>query len=81
MGSDQRLSRSKSGGTSWMATGELQMMTALIRMDGRYEASEAIVNFTDIQLFKGCFELLQSHLEFSLWKNSKSTKFFYLNLR
>jgi hypothetical protein len=61
-GSDQRLSHSKSAGPSWMATGELQMMNALLRMDGRYGASVVIVSFTDMQLIKGCFELLQSHL-------------------
>jgi hypothetical protein len=32
MGSDQRLSHSKSGGTSWMEKGALQMMTALLRI-------------------------------------------------
>jgi hypothetical protein len=45
-----------------MTMGELQMMTAFLRMDGRYEASVAMVSFTDMQLIKGCFELLQSHL-------------------
>jgi hypothetical protein len=59
---DQRLSHSKSGGTNWMVKGELQMMTALLRMDGRYELSVAMVSFTDMQLIRGCFELLQSHL-------------------
>ena len=45
-----------------MATGELQMMTALLMRDGRYDASVAILSFTDIQLIQSCFELLQSHL-------------------
>ena len=31
-------------------------------MAGSYEASVAMVSFTDMQLIKGCFELLQSHL-------------------
>lgn len=62
MGSDERLKHSKSGGKTWMATGELQMMTALLMMDGRYEASAAIISFTDMQLIQGCFELLQRHL-------------------
>ena len=52
---------SKSAGKTWMATGELQMMTALLMRDGRYDKSNAILSFTDMQLIQGCFELLQSH--------------------
>ncbi len=50
------------GNLGWLATGELQMMTALLMRDGRYDTSVAILSFTDIQLIQGCFELLQSHL-------------------
>jgi hypothetical protein len=57
-----RLNHSKSGGKAWMARGELQMMTALLMMDGRCEASVAILSFTDTQRIQGCFELLQKHL-------------------
>jgi hypothetical protein len=46
-----------------MATDELQMITALLMKDGRYEESVAILLlFTDMQLIQGCFELLQKHL-------------------
>jgi hypothetical protein len=45
-----------------MATGELQMVTALLMMDGRYKESVAILSLTDMQLIQGCFELLQKHL-------------------
>jgi hypothetical protein len=59
--SHSRLNHSKSGGKAWMATGELQMMTALLMKDGRYEDSVAILSFTDMQRIQGCFELLQKH--------------------
>ncbi len=36
-----RLNHSKSGSKTWMATGELQIMTALLMKDGRYEESVA----------------------------------------
>jgi hypothetical protein len=36
-----------------MATGELQMMTALLMKDGRYKESVAILLFTDMQLIQG----------------------------
>ena len=62
MVSHGRLNHSKSGGKTWMATGELQMMAALLMKDGRYEESVAILSFTDMQLIQGCFELLQKHL-------------------
>ena len=62
IGSQARLDHSKSGGKTWMATGELQMMTALLMRDGRYDTSVAIMSFTDMQLIQGCFELLLSHL-------------------
>jgi hypothetical protein len=51
-----------------MATGELQMMTALIMKDGRYEDSVATLLFTDMQLIQGCFELLQKHLSAKKYK-------------
>ena len=63
-----RLNHSKSGGKTWMATGELQMMTALIMKDGRYEDSVATLLFTDMQLIQGCFELLQKHLSAKKYK-------------
>jgi hypothetical protein len=44
-----RLNHSKSGGKAWMGTSELQMMTALLMKDGRYEESVAILSFTDMQ--------------------------------
>ena len=44
VGSQERLDHSKSGGKTWMATGELQMMTALLMMDDRYEESVAILS-------------------------------------
>ena len=53
-----------------MATGELQMITALLmKKDGRYEESVAILLlFTDMQLIQGCFELLQKHLSAKKYK-------------
>jgi len=39
--SHARLEHGKRGGKMWMATGELQMMTALLMKDGRYEESVA----------------------------------------
>jgi hypothetical protein len=51
-----------------MATGELQMMTALLMKDGRYEESVAILSFIDMQLIQGCFELLQKHLSAKKYK-------------
>ncbi len=54
-----RLNLSKTGGKTWMTTGELQMMTAHLMKDGRYEESVAIQLFTNMQLIQGCFELLQ----------------------
>ena len=68
MVSHARLDYSKSGGKTWMATCELQMMTALLMKDGRYEESVAILSLTDMQLIQGCFELLQKHL------SAKSTR-------
>ncbi len=62
IGSQARFNHSKSAGKTWMATGELQMMTTLLMRDGRYDTSVAILSFTDMQLIQGCFELLQSHL-------------------
>jgi hypothetical protein len=60
--SHERLHHSKSGGRTWMSTGELQMMTSLLMKDGRYEASATILSFPDMQLIQACFELLQRHL-------------------
>jgi hypothetical protein len=60
--SHARLDHSKSGGKTWMAKGELQMMTALLMKDGRYEESVAILLFIDMQLIQGRFELLQKLL-------------------
>ena len=40
---------SKSNGEKRMSTGNLQMMTAFIVKDGRYEASVAILSFTNMQ--------------------------------
>jgi hypothetical protein len=40
---------SKSNGEKWMSTGNLQMMTAFIVKDSRYEASVAILSFTNMQ--------------------------------
>jgi hypothetical protein len=57
-----RLNHSQSGGKTWMATGELQMVTALLMMDGRYKEPVAILSITNMQLIQGCFELLQKHL-------------------
>jgi hypothetical protein len=37
IGSEARLDHSKSGGQTWMATSELQMMTSLLMRDGRYD--------------------------------------------
>jgi hypothetical protein len=51
-----------------MATGELQMITALLMKDGRYEESVAILLFSDMQLIQGCFELLQKHLSAKKYK-------------
>jgi hypothetical protein len=62
MVSHARLDHSKSCGKTWMATGELQMMTALLMKDGRNDKSVAILSFTDMQLIQGCLELLQKHL-------------------
>ncbi len=59
--SHARLNHSKSGGKTWMVTGELLMMTALLMRYGRYEESVAILLLTDMQLIQGCFELLQKH--------------------
>jgi hypothetical protein len=33
-------------GTAWMSTGELEMMTALLMRDGRYDDAVAIVPFS-----------------------------------
>jgi hypothetical protein len=60
--SHARLNHSKSGGKTWMATGELQMMTALLMKDGRYEESVAVLSFTGMQLIERCLKLLQKHL-------------------
>jgi hypothetical protein len=62
IGSEARLDHSKSGGKTWMATGELQMMTSLLMRDGRYDTSVAILSLTDMQLIQGCFGRLQHHL-------------------
>ncbi len=51
-----------------MATGELQMMTALLMKDGRYKESVAILLFTDMQLIQGWIELLQKHLSAKKYK-------------
>jgi hypothetical protein len=68
MVSHARLNHSKSGGKAWMATGELQMMTALLMKDGRYEESVAVLLFTDVQHIQGCFELFQKHLSAKKYK-------------
>ncbi len=62
MVSHARLNHSKSGGKAWMTTGELQIMTAILMKDGRYEESVATLSLNDMQLIQGCFELLQKHL-------------------
>jgi hypothetical protein len=66
--SHARLEHGKRGGKMWMATGELQMMTALLMKDGRYEESIPIMLFADMQLIQGCFELLQKHLSAKKYK-------------
>jgi hypothetical protein len=66
--SHARLNHSKKGGKTCIATGELQMMTALLMKDGRYEESVAILLYIDIQLIQGCFELLQKHLSTKKYK-------------
>ncbi len=68
MVSHARHDHSKSGSKTWMATSELQMMTALLMKDGRYEESVAVLLFTDMQLIQGCFELLQKHLSTKTYK-------------
>ena len=68
MVSHARHDHSKSGSKTWMATSELQMMTALLMKDGRYEESVAVLLFTDMQLIQGCFELLQKHLSAKKYK-------------
>jgi hypothetical protein len=60
--SHSRFNHSKSGGETWMTTGALQMMTALLMKDGRYEEFVTILSVADMQLIQGCFELLQKHL-------------------
>ncbi|KAI2497453.1 hypothetical protein MHU86_17057 [Fragilaria crotonensis] len=52
MGSQERLDHSKSGGKTWMATRELQMMTSLLMRDGRYHTSVAILSFDDMQVIQ-----------------------------
>ena len=60
--SRDRLVHSKSGGTTWMNSGQLQMMTALLLKDGRYDASVAVISCTDIQMIEGCFEILVARI-------------------
>ena len=67
--SRDRLVHSKSGGTTWMNSGQLQMMTALLLKDGRYDASVAVISCTDIQMIEGCFEILQRHLSAKKYRN------------
>ncbi|KAI2510072.1 hypothetical protein MHU86_4366 [Fragilaria crotonensis] len=69
MGSQERLDHSKSGGKTWMATRELQMMTSLLMRDGRYHTSVAILSFDDMQVIQGCFARLQRHLSAKKYEN------------
>jgi len=57
----ERLRHSKSHGTSWMTTGQIEMMAALLMKDGRYEAYASILSLTDMQKIFGCFEKLQAY--------------------
>jgi len=69
VGSQERLDHSKSGGKTWMATRELQMMTSLLMRDGRYHTSVAILSFDDMQVIQGCFGRLQRHLSAKKYEN------------
>ena len=62
LSSSTRLTHSESGGTTWMNTIELQMMTDLLCKDGRYDASVAIISLHHMQFIEGAFAILQRHL-------------------
>ena len=43
-------------GKKWMSTGELEMMTALLMRDGRYDESVAIVPFSIVNAIGTAFK-------------------------
>jgi hypothetical protein len=48
-------------GKSWMGTGELEMMLALLMKDGRYEASVSIIAISQADCIKKCFEAFSDY--------------------
>ena len=68
-----RKKRGRIKGTAWMNTGKLEMMTALLMRDGRYDDAVAIVPFALVNAIGKAFEankrqLWSSNLKTPIWK-------------
>jgi hypothetical protein len=53
---ENRKNHGRMKGTAWMSTGELEMMTALLMRDGRYNDAVEIVPFSLVNAIGAAFE-------------------------
>jgi hypothetical protein len=59
-----RFEHGLASGKSWMGTGELEMMLALLLKDGRYEASVSVIPVTQVHFIQRCFESFSNYYLF-----------------
>jgi len=67
---ENRKNHGRMKGTAWMSTGELEMMTALLMRDGRYDDAVAIVPFSLVNAIGAAFEAYKKATLVQKFKNS-----------